>query len=236
MTVIASARNGLVTFVLPAGEYHVGDISDKALLKDRHSDLYREMQGVSMGLISANAKLLVVASVFRTGATWDDSPAGEILSDDYGFAIVPLDMLKPRTYPARSVVSSTDEITITIDPRRSTVVITTSDQVRTLIDDDAAILGRTRGHSLQDLATAFDRVRNRDEWRNFVDRTIPGPMTRAEIDLITHAIEFFTGSSAAVIENADDVMFYADGFEMTFPDGTHGKGLDRVLEAITLLN
>lgn len=236
MTVIASARSGLVTYTLPAGEYHVGDVSNDAILKDRHSDLYREMYNVPSGIISRNAKLLFVANFFPSGATWEDSPAGEVISNDGGFAIVPLDMLKPRAHPERSIIRSTDDITIAIDHHRATAVITTGDQVRTLVDDEAAILGRTRGHSLQDLATSFDRVRNRDEWRDFVDRTIPGPMTRAEIDLITHAIEFFTGSSAAVIENVDDVMFYADGFEVTFPDGTHGKGLDRVLEAVTLLN
>lgn len=212
MTIIASARSGRITFTLPAGSYHLGDVSDEALLKDRFSDLYREIHSVRTGLVSCGERLLVVASIFGTGATWEESLPGQTMSGDRIFTIVPTDMMKPGSFTRRVVITSEAEIAFDVDCEASTITIRTGDRVRKLVDEDASILGRTRGHPLETLAAAFDRVRNGGRWNGTIEAAIAGPPSREEIRLITHAIEFFTGSEVGVIENTDETLFYADGF------------------------
>lgn len=213
MTVIASATRGLATFHLPAGTYHLGEVAVDALLKNRFSDAYREMQALTTGLISCGSRLLVVANVFPNGAAWSEAPLGETLCRDEGFAIVPVDMMKPSALAERTTISSSTGLDVEVDSHGGCVRLRIDGVWRSLIDEETAVLGRTRGHSLEELARAYDRVRDRRYWVSGFDTTIKGDLPKAEIKLIGHAIEFFTGAEAGVIELDGETIFSSDGLD-----------------------
>lgn len=75
----------------------------------------------------------------------------------------------------------------------------------------------TRGWTISQLSAAFDRVKDRDDWRAPIKATL-GPDAEGELDLIAYAIEFFTATTALVTKKLDDegnlvsITVEADGY------------------------
>lgn len=234
MTIIASATEGRIAFHLPAGAYHVGEVTTGGLLKDRFSYAYREMTDLTAGLVSCGNRMLVVANVFEEGAIWEHDLDGEPLTCDRGFVIAPIAMIKTEALDERSTFVSSSDVNVEINPSKRSMRIGIDGTWRRLIDDAAPMLGRTRGHSIRELARAFDRVRNRTDWTSGFETTLDDEPSEREVTLIGHAIEFFTGEEPGIIEGDDGITFISDGVDCDLlRDGS--QQAERVEQAAALL-
>ena len=72
----------------------------------------------------------------------------------------------------------------------------TSEQVKTYLKDAAG------GYSCDQLAAAFDTVKNAEHWKNPIDTTAPANQR----DILERAIPWFTGTDASFTPTDDPVI------------------------------